>query len=379
MNIGLTHQQEHLRASFRKFVNEKIIPYAKQYDEEEFVPGELLKSIAQEGYWGASISRERGGQDFDMITCGLLNEEVGRGCSSVRNMLTAHCMVASSIQKWGTTQQKERWLPKMASGKTIAAFGLTEPRVGSDAKSVETSAEQSGDHYILTGIKKWITSAQIADLYLIIARGQKGLSAFLVERDCPGLFVKPIKGMLGLRASMLGELCLNGCRVPSENLLGKPGVGFSHITSYALDYGRYSVAWGCVGIAQACLEACVKYTSEREQFGDYLKNHQLIQEMIANMITNTKAARLLCCQAAYLRSVGDMRAIMETSIAKYFASTIATRVASDAVQIHGANGCSSEYAVGRYLRDAKIMEIIEGSNQIQQITIANYSYHEYGS
>lgn len=176
---------------------------------------------------------------------------------------------------------------------------------------------------------------------------------------------------------MLAELHLDNCQIPQENIVGRLGFGFSYVASSALDYGRYSVAWGCVGIAQACLEACIRYTSERKQFGVYLKEHQLIRQMIAEMIANVKAARLLCYQAGYLKDIGEPRAIFETSIAKYFASTMVTKVANDAVQIHGANGCSSEYPVERYLRDAKIMEIIEGSTQIQQITIAEYGYQEY--
>jgi alkylation response protein AidB-like acyl-CoA dehydrogenase len=198
-----------------------------------------------------------------------------------------------------------------------------------------------------------------------------------VERDSPGFSVKPITGMLGVRASMLAELFMNDCRIPKDNLVGRVGLGVSHVSSYALDYGRYSVAWGCVGIAQACLEACLEYASERKQFGVYLNEHQLIQQMLTEMITNLDAARLLCFQAGYLKDIGDPRSIMETTIAKYFASTMVTKVANDAVQIHGANGCSSKYRVQRYLRDSKIMEIVEGSTQIQQMTIARYAYQYF--
>jgi alkylation response protein AidB-like acyl-CoA dehydrogenase len=288
-------------------------------------------------------------------------------------------MVAQSVFKWGSKSQKEFWVPRMAIGERIAALGLTEPNVGSDAKNVECSARLCGDCYVLNGVKKWITFGQIADVFLVIAQLGGRPTAFLVERNSPGLSTRPIRGMLGVRASMLAELHLDGCRVPQENLIGREGFGFSHVVSSVLDHGRYSVAWGCVGIAQACLEASVQYASERKQFGAVLIDHQLIQQMFTEMITNIKAARLLCYQAGYLRDMGDPRAIMETSIAKYFASTMATRVASDAVQIHGANGCSSEFPVQRYLRDAKIMEIIEGTTQIQQITISKYACQEYGS
>jgi glutaryl-CoA dehydrogenase (non-decarboxylating) len=182
--------------------------------------------------------------------------------------------------------------------------------------------------------------------------------------------------VLGLRASMLAELRLEGCRVPRENVVGRAGFGFSHVASTALDHGRYSVAWGCVGIAQACLDACLRYTSERRQFGSYLKDHQLIQQMLTDIITNVRAARLLCLNAGCLRDAGDPRAVVETTIAKYFASTSAARAAHDAVQIHGANGCGSEYPVERYFRDSKIMEIIEGSTQMQQVTIAKCADEE---
>lgn len=186
-----------------------------------------------------------------------------------------------------------------------------------------------------------------------------------------------MSGILGIRASMTAELHFDNCRISLENLIGKLGFGFSYIASSALDYGRYSVAWGCVGIAQACLEACIKYTNERKQFGVYLKEHQLIRQKITQMIANVKAARLLCYQAGYLKDINNPNSITETSIAKYFASTVATKIANDAVQIHGGNGCSSEYPVERYLRDSKIMEIIEGSTQIQEITIAESGYQDY--
>ena len=378
MRIELTTEQKAAQAGFRSFVDAEIVPYANDYDHQEKTPPELFEKLARQGYLGATLPKEYGGQAMDMITYALLTEEIGRGCSSVRSLLTVHTMGAQSIARWGSRAQKEYWLPKLASGEKIIAFGLTEPDVGSDAKSIATTATPDGDAYILDGHKKWITYGQVADLFLIFAQCEGKPSAFLVERDSPGFSISPIFGLLGTRASMLAELRMDACRIPAENLVGKKGLGFTYVANSALDHGRYSVACGCVGIAQACLEACIRYTSERQQFGTYLKNHQLIRQMISDMVTNTQAARLLCYQAGYLREIGDPRAIVETSIAKYFASTTAIKVANDAVQIHGANGCGSEYPVQRYLRDAKIMEIIEGSTQIQQITIAEYGYQEYG-
>lgn len=377
MKIELTPQQKQAQFEFKAFVDEEIIPHADQYDRQEHTPNELIKKLAQKGYLGAALPKDKGGSGMDAIAFGLLNEEIGRGCSSLRSLLTVHNMVSQALLKWGNKFQKENWLPKLASGEIIAAFALSEPNVGSDAKSIETTATRSGDYYVLNGQKKWITYGQIANVFLVFAQDEGKPTAFLVEKNTPGLTVKPVFGMLGTRASMLAELHFNNCKIPLENLVCRQGFGFSHVASFALDYGRYSVAWGCVGIAQACLEACIQYTNKRQQFGVYLKEHQLIRQMIAEMVVNIKAAKLLCYQAGYLKDNSDPKSIMETSIAKYFASTTATKTANDAVQIHGANGCSSEYSVQRYLRDAKIMEIIEGSNQIQQITIAEYGYQEH--
>ena len=377
MKLELSAQQKIYQSEFRTFVNEEIFPRASECDRNEFTPPEIIKKLAQHGFLGAILPEAFGGQAMDMITYGILNEEVGRGCSSVRSLLTVHNMVAHALCKWGSKSQKEYWLPKLASGQIIAAFALSEPSVGSDAKSVETTATLVGDAYILNGQKKWITYGQIADIFLVFAKCEDKPTAFLVEKNSPGFSIKPMSGILGVRASMSAELQFNNCQIPQENLVGKLGFGFSYVAATALDYGRYSVAWGCVGITQACLEACIKYTSERKQFGVYLKEHQLIRQMITQMIANVKAARLLCYQAGYLKDTNDPNSIIETSIAKYFASITATKVANDAVQIHGGNGCSSDYPVERYLRDSKIMEIIEGSTQIQEITIADSGYQEY--
>lgn len=377
MKVELSTHQKSAQAEFRAFANGEICPDAGEWDRQEFTPPGLIKKIAERGFLGAILPQEYGGRAMDMITYGILNEEIGRGCSSIRSLLTVHNMVSQAVCKWGNKSQKEYWLPKFASGEIIAAFALSEPNVGSDAKSVETTATISGDVYILNGKKKWITYGQIANVFLVFAKCEGKASAFLVTKNSPGISVKPMSGILGTRASMVAELQFDNCHVPLENLVGKLGFGFSYIASSALDYGRYSVATGSVGIAQACLEACIKYTNERKQFDVYLKEHQLIRQKITQMITNVKAARLLCCQAGYLKDINDPNSIIETSIAKYFASTVATKIANDAVQIHGGNGCSSEYPVERYLRDSKIMEIIEGSTQIQEITIAESGYQDY--
>jgi glutaryl-CoA dehydrogenase (non-decarboxylating) len=371
MRIELTPQQRASQESFRAFVQAEIQPNADRYDREERVPIEIIQRMAREGYLGAIIPREYGGSEFDMITFGLLNEALGRGCSSLRSLLTVHSMVSYALLRWGSKEQKTYWLPRLATGETLAAFGLSEPEVGSDAKSIKTSAVTSEQGYTLQGHKKWMTYGQIAQLFLIFARNGSGTSAFLVERDTPGFSVSPITGILGTRASMVAELFLEDCRIPARNLLGGRGFGMASIASSALDIGRYCVAWGSVGIIRACLEDSLRYSSQRQQFGVYLRQHQLIQQMITEMMTNLSAARLLCLQAGYSKDQGDPATVMQTWIAKYFSSVKAVQAANDAVQIHGANGCSSEYSVQRYMRDARVMEIIEGSTQIQQITIAS--------
>lgn len=377
MKLELTSLQKKNQAEFKRFADEKIIPLADLYDREERIPSELLSDVAARRYFGAILPRDKGGLGLDMMTFGLLSGEIGRGCSSLRSLLTVHSMVTFAIAKWGTAQQKEHWLPKLASGEVIAAFGLSEPDVGSDGKNVRARARLEGDWYLLDGQKKWITGGQIANLFLIFAGTEGKPSAFLVERERQGLSTRPIVNLLGVRASFAAELFMNECPVPKQNLLGRDGLGFSHVASSALDLGRYSVAWGCVGIARGCLQACLRYTSERTQFGVHLKNHQLISRLITEMITDTNAAELLCYKAGYLKDTNDPSAVLNTCIAKYYASRAANRIASDAVQIHGANGCSSDYPVQRYFRDARIMEIIEGSTQIQQLLIAEESYIQY--
>jgi glutaryl-CoA dehydrogenase (non-decarboxylating) len=376
MTIDLTPHQQDAQAQFRAFADQALVPLADQFDREEHVPPEVIADLAQRGYLGAALPAEFGGMGTDMITFGLLNEQIGRACSSMRSLLTVHSMVSYAILRWGNQRQKQRWLPELAAGRSIGAFALTEPNIGSDARNIEATAERQDESYVLNGRKQWITFGQIADLFLVFARCGEKPAAFLVERERPGLATTPIRGVLGTRGSMLAQVQLDDCRVPKENVVGGLGFGISAIALSALDLGRYSVAWGCVGIGQACLEASLAYAGERRQFGEPLKHHQLIQELIANMVTGVKAARLLCHNAGRMKDAGDLGAMTETLVAKYFASTMASRAANDAVQIHGANGCGGEYPVQRYLRDARVMELIEGSNQMQQIMISQHAFTE---
>ncbi len=372
----LNSSQHDAQAEFRAFAAERIAPYADSWDRDERTPPELIRELAGRGYLGALVPEDRGGAGMDMLTFGVLNEELGRACSSVRSLLTVHSMVEQALLKWGRPAQRERWLPRLAAGETIGAFALSEPNAGSDANAIATTARRDQAGYTLSGHKRWTTYGQIADLFLVFARYEGKPAAFLLERDTPGLTVEPIGGMLGTRASMLAALRMDECRIPADSMVGGPGFGIAAVATTALDIGRYSVACGSVGIAQACLDASLSYTAGRKQFDTLLKDFQLIRRMISEMIANVKAARLLCYQAGILKDRGDSRTVMETWIAKYFASTVATKAAADAVQIHGANGCSPDFPVQRYFRDAKIMEIIEGSTQLQQITIAEYGYQE---
>jgi glutaryl-CoA dehydrogenase (non-decarboxylating) len=372
--MELNLQRRRLRTEFRQFVDAHVVPEANAWDRQELMPPEVVRQLANHGYLGAVVPVSKGGAGFDSVEFGLLNEELGRGCSSLRSLLTVHSMVALTISRWGTEALKTQWLEKLGQGQVIGAFALTEAEAGSDAREIGTEAIESGDDFVLTGHKKWITFGQMADLFLVFAKSRRGHCAFVLERNAPGLVTSPVHGMLGTRAAMMAELRLDQCRVPKSNLIGAPGFGLSHIASSALDCGRYSVAWGCVGIGQACLESCLQYAGQRKQSGVLLHEHQLIQRMITQMVAGVKAARLLCCHAGQLKDAGDPDSIIETSIAKYFACRTAAEIARDAVQIHGANGCSSEYPVERFYRDAKIMEIIEGSNEIQEITIAQSAF-----
>lgn len=363
------------RAAYRAFADEAVRPHADRFDREEILPRALIDAMAERGYLGAAVPAEWGGAGLDPVAVGCLHEAVGGACSSARSLLTVHGMVCHAILRCGSAALRERWLPALAGGHALGAFAVTEPAVGSDAQSVETTAVADGDDWIVHGRKKWITFGEIANLFLILARSGEQPVALLVEADRAGVSRAPLRGMLGTRASMLAEVAFDGCRVPAANMLGRPGFGFG-VIGEALDVGRFSVAWGCVGIGQACLEASERYSRERRQFGKPIGDHQLVQRMLADMITGVRAARLLCLQAATSRARGDAATVMDTLVAKYYASTMAMRAASDAVQIHGANGCSPDYPVARYLRDAKTMEIIEGSTEIQQILIARHARGE---
>jgi alkylation response protein AidB-like acyl-CoA dehydrogenase len=285
-------------------------------------------------------------------------------------------MGGSPIARWGTREQKEHWIPKLRSGEVLAAIAITEPNVGSDAAAVETTAVADGADFLISGTKRWITCGQSADIFTVLTKTESGPTAFIVPRDASGLTIVPMHGALGCRGYMLAKLHFDRCRAGAEQLLGKPGFGLTHIAATGLDAGRYNLAWGAVGLARACLDASFDYSRTRRQFGSSLSELQLVQQKISRMMTDVHAARLMCWHAGVLRGRRDPASIKESTMAKYFASLVANRAAHAAVQIHGANGCGPEYPIERYLRDARIMELIEGSTEVLEIAIARYGYQE---
>jgi len=365
------------QAEFQQFALKHVVPYADLHDRSQEISPDIIPGLARRGYLAPFLPERFGGEAMDMVTLGALHEEIGRACSSVRSLLTVHGMAAYSIFRWGTDAQREKWLVPLARGDVIGAFAVSEPNAGSDVNGVETTATPQVGGFILNGQKKWITFGLIADVYVVLTKSEGEPTAFLVERDRPGLTVEPIHDMVGTRGSMVALLTFKDCLVPRENLVGRPGFGANPVALSALGLGRYSVACGSLGIAQACLDASYEYASKTKRFGAALKDHQLIQQMITEMITDISASRLLCRLAGSMKDERDPQEIQQTFIAKYYASTAAMRAANKAVQIHGANGCSASYPVERFMRDAKVMEIIEGSTQILQITIASLGFQDF--
>ncbi len=367
-----------LVAVARDFATRELRPRAGEFDRAGAVPIDVLRGMGERGLLGAMLPLEHGGGGLDALSYGLLTLEIGKGCSSCRALLTVHTsLVGETIARFGNAAQKSRWLPLLASGERLACFALSEPEVGSDAAAVRTTYERQGDHYVLDGRKTWISFALVADLMLVIAACGGSVSAFIVERDMPGVATRPILGMLGNRGAHIGEVFLERVRVPVENRLGAAGAGFGFIANSALFHGRYSVAWAGLALAEAALEEMVAYAARREQFGKKLREHQLVQALIANAVDAVHSGRALCERVGRLRDAGDDDAIAETHIAKYHTTRAASAVTADAVQLFGGNGCWDGYPVERLFREARILEVIEGTTQIQQIMLANHGMRRY--
>jgi butyryl-CoA dehydrogenase len=376
MDFDLNEEQSMIRDTIRKFAQEEIAPVASENDKKAQFPRELFNKLSDLGFMGTPIPEEYGGAGFDFISHAIVAEEIGKVDSSMRGTYSVQVsLVELPIFKYGTEEQKKKYLPKLTSGEWIGCFGLTEPNAGSDPASMLATAREDGDDFILNGQKTWITNAGLADLAIVYAKtdpkaGARGITAFLVEKDREGYSTEDIHDKLGLRASNTGEIILDNCRVPRENILGEINKGFK-VALGTLDFGRYSVAAGCVGLAQGCIDTCKEYAKQRHQFGKPIAGFQLIQQMIADMVVECEAGRLLVYRAGDLKNKGQPN-IRETSIAKYYCSEMVNRVAYKAVQIHGGYGFSGEYAVERFYRDARINTLYEGTSQIQQLIIGAF-------
>ncbi len=371
---SLLSEDEILRSKeYRRFAEEALEPYAARIDREDLLPPEVLEALREHRFLCPNAPVERDGPGLDYVSIGLLLYEMGRASVAVAAVVTVQMMVIRSILRWGSEDQIASVVPAVARGDNLAAFALTEPGIGSNASAIETAARETGSGYTISGRKKWITAGQIADWLLVFAKVPSGPTAFLVHADDPAVARTPIHGMLGQRGAMLAEIELKDCQVPRDRIVGGEGAGIRYVAANALELGRYGVAWMSVGLAQACLDASVKHASERTQFGKKIIDHQLIQRKVTNMATDVAAAKLMCLHVGRLLDAGDLRSATEAARAKYFASRIATDAAAEAVQIHGAIGCSSESAVERYFRDSKILEIIEGTTEVQQVLLSKYT------
>lgn len=375
--LDLTLAEAEQEASFLAFVAAEITPYAEQFEAAASLPPELCRLLAEEGYLASFVPEASGGRGLSMVAYGLLQAALARGSASVQSLSTVHGMVALAVLRWGSPSLKERLLAPLARGDILAAFALTEPGAGSDIQAIEATAQADGDAFVITGQKRWVSFGQIADLFLVFARSEEGPTAFLVPWDTEGLTIRPSPLTLGLRAAMLASLDLQGCRVPRENLVGRAGFGLSHVAASALDLGRYAVAWAALGIAEAAFAASVQHASSRRQRGVLLGDHQLVRRRIADSVTLLDAARFLCLRAAFRRQAREPQAIADTLSAKYFVSRAARQIADHAVQIHGAEGLSDEHPVQRYFRDARVMEIIEGSSEVLEILIAEHALADH--
>ena len=375
MDFALTPAQQEVQSRARQFAEQEVAPVARVSDERGEFPLHLVKRMAEMGFLAGPVDPAYGGSGMDCVSYALLCEELGRVDSSVRGFLTVHAsLVSLCIQDWGTEIQKQHYLPLLAGGEWIGCYALTEPEAGSDAASMETTARDESDHYVLNGEKIWITNGISADLAIVFASidrslRHKGICAFLVETNAPGFHRLPMPGKeLGHRASEHAYITLRDCRVPKSALLGQPGEGFK-VAMSALDRGRIGVAAGAVGIAQACLDACITYTTQRRQFNQRIADFEMVQATLADMAADVEAARLLVYRAAWVKDQG-LPATKATSIAKLVASEAAMNAASQAVLLHGNRGYSNEYPVERYYRDIKGLQIYEGTSHIQRVIIA---------
>lgn len=374
MDFTLPKEHALLRELYKKFAQNEVKPLAEEIDEEERFPAETVKKLARYGFLGIPFPKEYGGAGGDVLAYAMAVEEISKVCATTGVIISAHTSLACApIYEYGTEEQKRRYLPKLCSGEWLGAFGLTEPNAGTDASGQATRAELVGDNYVLNGSKIFITNAGYADLYVILAmtdksKGTRGITAFLVEKTFPGFSVGKKERKMGIRGSSTCELVFDNCIVPKENMLGKEGKGFS-IAMGTLDGGRIGIAAQALGIGEGAVEEAIKYVKERKQFGKRISQFQNTQFRLAEMHTRMEAARLLVYQAAMKKESGEKYS-MEAAMAKLFAAQAASEVTGQAVQLFGGYGYTREYPVERMMRDAKITEIYEGTNEVQRMVIA---------
>ncbi|WP_433495791.1 acyl-CoA dehydrogenase family protein [Micromonospora sp. CA-248089] len=372
MDLQLSAEQAAVRQLAAEFVDREVVPHAAAWDRRESVDPEIVDKLGRLGFLGLTIPEEDGGSGGDHLSYCLVLEELGRGDSAVRGIVSVSLgLVAKAIAAYGSAAQRAEWLPRLCAGTALGCFALTEPDSGSDAAALTTRATRDGGDWLITGAKTFITNGTVADVILLFARtggpGHRGISAFLVPTNVAGLTRREIHGKLGLRGQATGELRFDAVRVPDSARLGPAGGGF-RLALATLAKGRMSVAAGCVGIAQGCLDAAVGYAGQRTQFGKPIAGHQLVQQLLAAIAVDTAAARLLVWRVADLVDRGEAFAT-EASMAKLFASEAAVRAANNAVQVFGGYGYIDEYPVGKYLRDARVATLYEGTSQIQQLLI----------
>ncbi len=379
IDFELTEEHKMLQQAVAEFVDNEVIPTIKEYDLQQKFNPQYLEKMKELGLLGISIPEKYDGAGMDYISLGLACEELERGDTSLRVIMSVHMGLNSlTLLQWGNEEQKEKYLKPQARGEKIGTFGLTEPGAGSDVASLRTTAKKDGDYYILNGNKLWISLADVADNFLVFAKTDphaqpphRGISAFIVERGFKGVQTGTIHNKLGVRAGNTGEIILNNVAVPKENLLGEEGEGFK-IAMSALDNGRYTVAAGAVGLARAALEASIKYAHERTTFGKKIAEHQLVKEMIAEMVAGIETSKLLVLKAGWMKNKG-LRNTKETSLAKWYACDVALKCADYAIQIHGAYGYSAEFPVERYWRNARGAVIYEGTREIHKLIQADYA------
>ena len=373
MDFDLTDEQRLIKQTAREFTDNEIVEQARQNARDHCFDTELVKKVADQGYLGAIVPREYGGAGLDYITYGLVVEEIGRGCSAIRTVISVQTsLVCSGIVRWGTEEQKRKYLPKLCSGEWLGCFGLTEPDTGSDAANQRTRARKTDSGWVINGAKMWISMGDYAKVALIFAqtdpeKGHRGLGCFLVDTDQPGFKPQPIEHKMGLHASDTASISLEDVEVGEDDVLGEIGDGFK-VAMSALDSGRYSVAAGCVGICQGCVEESVKYAQEREQFNRPIASFQLVQAMIADMVLKTDASRMLVWRAGFLKDAGRPNTT-ETSIAKLHATEAAVECANTAIQVHGGAGYVDDHPVERWFRDVRVTTLYEGTSQIQKLII----------